>query len=162
MIRSTAKKSTGTKFGYMSLSSKYITAGDWESGNYAKMKASSFDVVSEENVKTNIASTESVLDLFSAESSQIYSYNLKKTVITETEEGSDGDVSTDGDGVIIEEQVEETTSYGFVIGDGYAVPEQVLNKDGNAINLYSMAALTWKAVQELYLKIKALEETING
>lgn len=124
--------------------------------------ASGYVVNSTESIKTNIASTESVLDLFSAESSQIYSYNLKKTVITETEEGSGGDVSTDGDGVIIEEQVEETTSYGFVIGDGYAVPEQVLNKDGNAINLYSMAALTWKAVQELYLKIKALEENANA
>lgn len=162
MIRSTVKYNSGFKFGYMSLSNNYLTVGDWESGNYAKMKASSFDVVSEEDVKTNIASMESVLDLFSAESSQIYSYNLKKTVITETEEGSGGDVSTDGDGVIIEEQVEETTSYGFVIGDGYAVPEQVLNKDGNAINLYSMAALTWKAVQELYLKIKALEGNANA
>lgn len=131
----------------------------WYRGN---MNVNGVDVSSTESIKTNIASTESVLDLFSAESSQIYSYNLKKTVITETEEGSGGDVSTDGDGVIIEEQVEENTSYGFVIGDGYAVPEQVLNKDGNAINLYSMAALTWKAVQELYLKIKALEENANA
>ena len=131
----------------------------WYRGN---MNVNGVDVSSTESIKTNIASTESVLDLFSAESSQIYSYNLKKTVITETEEGSGGDVSTDGDGVIIEEQVEETTSYGFVIGDGYAVPEQVLNKDGNAINLYSMAALTWKAVQELYLKIKALEGNANA
>ena len=162
MIRSTAKKSTGTKFGYMSLSSSYITAGDWESGNYAKMKATAFDVVSVDEVKTNITASGSALGLFEPENSQIYSYNLKKTVTTPVEGGGDGDVSVDGEGFEITEEVEETTSYGFVIGDGYAVPEQVLNKEGNAISLYSMAALTWKAAQELYLKIKALEETING
>lgn len=149
------KVSDGSSFTPLEFAANKI----WYRGN---MNVNGVDVSSTESIKTNIASTDSVLDLFSAESSQIYSYNLKKTVITETEEGSGGDVSTDGDGVIIEEQVEETTSYGFVIGDGYAVPEQVLNKDGNAINLYSMAALTWKAVQELYLKIKALEGNTNA
>ena len=162
MIRSTVKYSTGTKFGYMSLSNNYITAGDWESGNYAKMKAASFDVVSVDEVKTNITEAGSALGLFEPENSQIYSYNLKKTVTTPVEGGGDGDVSTDGEGFEITEDVEETTSYGFVIGDGYAVPEQVLNKDGNAINLYSMAALTWKAVQELNSKIKQLEGKVNA
>ena len=117
---------------------------------------------STESIKTNITAADSVLGLFEPKNSQIYSYNLKKTVTTPVEGGGDGDVSVDGEGFEITEEVEETTSYGFVIGDGYAVPEQVLNKEGNAISLYSMAALTWKAVQELYLKIKALEETING
>lgn len=162
MIRSTVKYSTGTKFGYMSLSNNYITAGDWESGNYAKMKAASFDVVSVDEVKTNITEAGSALGLFEPENSQIYSYNLKKTVTTPVEGGGDGDVSLDGEGFEITEEVEETASYGFVIGDGYAVPEQVLNKEGNAISLYSMAALTWKAVQELNSKIKQLEEKVNA
>ena len=118
---------------------------------------------STEDIKANITATDSVLSLFKPENSGIYSYNLKKTKAVEPEINSDdGILNFDSSGSEVVEEVENTTSYGFVIGDGYAVPSEVLAPNGKAINLYSMAALTWKAVQELYLKVKALEEQINA
>lgn len=132
---------------------------------------SGIEVTSVEDIKTNISTTNSLLSLFKPENSQIYSYNLKKTPTTEsnTTSSSDGDLSFDSSETINLEEAEETTSYGFVIGEGYTVPSEVLAPDGKAINLYSMASINWKATQELYAalldaqnRITELENQLNN
>ena len=123
------------------------------------------------DIKTNISTANSMLSLFEPENSQIYSYNLKKTPTTEssTTSSSDGDLSLDSSETINLEEAEETTSYGFVIGEGYTVPTEVLAPDGKAVNLYSMASINWKATQELYAalldaqnRITELENQLNN
>jgi flagellar basal body rod protein FlgG len=47
---------------------------------------------------------------------------------------------------------------GFVIGDGYdPPPECVLAEDGNGVNLYAMASVCWRGLQELLARVNALE-----
>lgn len=132
---------------------------------------SGIEVTSVEDIKTNISTTNSLLSLFKPENSQIYSYNLKKTPTTEssTTSSSDGDLSFDSSETINLEEAEETTSYGFVIGEGYTVPTEVLAPNGKAINLYSMTSINWKATQELYAalldaqnRITELENQLNN
>ena len=52
-------------------------------------------------------------------------------------------------------EVSEHTSTGFVIGR--ETPDAVLSEDGEHIDLYAMAALNWRATQELLEKIEQLE-----
>ena len=47
-------------------------------------------------------------------------------------------------------------SIGFVIGR--ETPDAVLSEDGAHIDLYAMAALNWRATQELLERIERLEE----
>ena len=54
-------------------------------------------------------------------------------------------------------------------GGNYKIAPKVLTHDKDAIDLYSMAGMSWKAIQELYdiiklqeQKIKELEERLNG
>lgn len=50
---------------------------------------------------------------------------------------------------------------GFVIGDGYNVPPEVIAKDENGddvgINLYSMCSILWQAVKELTAEVEQLK-----
>ncbi|MCL2300546.1 MAG: hypothetical protein FWC27_10430 [Firmicutes bacterium] len=47
---------------------------------------------------------------------------------------------------------------GFVIGEGYDPPPAcVLAEDGNSVNLYAMASLCWRGLQELLVRVDALE-----
>jgi hypothetical protein len=59
------------------------------------------------------------------------------------------------------EQLAPVTSrqyMGFVIGDGYtAPPDCVLSEAGDAVNIYSMAAVCWRGIQELAARVTALE-----
>ncbi|MBU5594921.1 phage tail protein [Amphibacillus sp. MSJ-3] len=43
--------------------------------------------------------------------------------------------------------------YGFVIGDGYRTPEEVISESGSGISNYSHRSLNTKAIQELDLKV---------
>lgn len=125
-----------------------ITKGNW--------------IESTEDVKTNISSAPSTLSLFSSENSAIYSYNYIKTPEpsepAQSAEPSDG-FSLDSSEVI-DIEAENETCYGFVIGEGYSTPPEVLSEDGKHINLYSMASINWKATQELLEKITALENEV--
>ncbi len=111
------------------------------------------DVSSTENIKKNISRTNTVLSLFDKNNSEIYSYNL-------INEKRETEISSDEFGTMsVPEEtfdIEKNVSYGFVIGEGYVVPPEVLAPDGQHINLYSMASLNWKATQELY------EELLNA
>lgn len=51
--------------------------------------------------------------------------------------------------------------YGLVIGDGYNTPDEILSSDRKGINLYDMVSITWKAVQELNIKVNYLEQQLT-
>ena len=77
--------------------------------------------------------------------SDIYSYNLKS------------------------EKDSDNKHIGFVIGDKYRTPKEIINNEGNAIELYSAIGMLWKGMQEqqkiieeLQNKIKEMEEKIDG
>lgn len=130
-----------------------------------KVLVAKIEASSTQEVKTNISETQSVLDLFEPVNSTIYSYNYIPESTADS--SSDGELSADS---VDEIELEDNdTCYGFVIGDGYAVPDEVISASGDSINLYSMASINWKATQELYAalmntqkKISELENQING
>ena len=130
------------------------------------MYAPAFQVNSTESVKTNISEAGSALDAI--RNSRIYTYNLISEIpdaIPFASEEPEEDV-----GVVIAQAEEETlnsapspvisdhTSTGFVIGR--ETPDAVLSEDGEHIDLYAMAALNWRATQELLERIEQLEERL--
>ena len=132
------------------------------------MYAPKFVVNSVENLKTNISEAGSVLD--AVRNSRIYTYNL----ISETPYAisfASEETETEDDGVVVAQSEEETlngasapvvsehTSTGFVIGR--ETPNAVLSEDGEHIDLYAMAALNWRATQELLERIEQLEQRIT-
>lgn len=105
--------------------------------------------------KTNIQGSLTVLPLFESSKSQIYSYDFLAE--PRSNEASLNTASVSESNIASEES---NKTFGFVIGDGYNTPTEVLSSDGKHISLYSMAAITWKAVQELLEKNKTLESKI--
>lgn len=105
--------------------------------------------------KTNIQGSSTVLPLFESSKSQIYSYDFLAEPCSSEASLNTASVSESN---IASEKSNKT--FGFVIGDGYNTPPEVLSSDGKHISLYSMAAITWKAVQELLEKNKTLESKI--
>lgn len=105
----------------------------------------SIAVQSEESVKTNISAASSVLD--KVRNTGIYAYNYKTDINESNDEsGTSSDIGLNSNSLDISEQ---STHYGLVIGDGYNTPEEVISSDGKHVDLYSMIALAWKAIQEL-------------
>jgi len=52
---------------------------------------------------------------------------------------------------------------GFVIGEGYDPPPAcVLAEDGRGVNLYAMASVCWRGLQELSEKVTLLERRISA
>lgn len=94
---------------------------------------------SKESVKKNIEEyKENALEIVN--NSKIYDYNFK-----------------------FEKDIDKKHK-GFVIGDlggNYATPEQVISKNGQGIDTYTMTSILWKAVQELNEKVEKLEEIIR-
>lgn len=86
-----------------------------------------------ESIKKNISKfTKNATNIIN--NSDIYEYNLK----------SDEDT--------------DKKLIGFVIGDNYKTPNEVISKDGQAVGLYSAIGILWKAVQEMSQEIKQLKE----
>lgn len=50
---------------------------------------------------------------------------------------------------------------GFVIGENYKTPDEVIDKNGQAISLYSAIGILWKAVQELSVRVEQLEKEVH-
>lgn len=48
--------------------------------------------------------------------------------------------------------------YGFVIGEKYKTPKEVIANSGEGIDIYSMCSILWKAVQEQQKQIEELKE----
>lgn len=85
-----------------------------------------------ESIKKNITKLEkNATDIIN--NSDIYEYNLK--------------ADEDNDKKLI----------GFVIGEKYRTPKEVISKNGDSIELYSAIGILWKAVQELTQEIKQLK-----
>lgn len=86
-----------------------------------------------ESIKKNISKfTKSATNIIN--NSDIYEYNLKS------------DKNTD------------KKMIGFVIGDNYKTPSEVISKEGQAVELYSTIGILWKAVQELSARVEQLEK----
>ena len=86
-----------------------------------------------ESIKKNISKfTKNSTDIIN--NSDIYEYNLK----------SDEDT--------------DKKMIGFVIGDKYRTPNEVIDKEGRAVELYSAIGILWKAVQELSARVEQLEK----
>ncbi len=49
---------------------------------------------------------------------------------------------------------------GFVIGKNYKTPDEVISKEGQAVELYSAIGILWKGFQEQQKKIETLEQKI--
>ena len=91
---------------------------------------------SSEKIKKNITKlTKNATEIIN--NSDIYEYNLK------TDEDTDRKL------------------IGFVIGDKYRTPDEVLSKDGEAVRLYSITGILWKAVQELSARVEQLEKEVQ-
>jgi len=84
-----------------------------------------------ESIKKNIEKFENGLDR--VKNSEIYTYNLKS------------------------EQDTDKKHVGFIIGEKYKTPQEVIAKTGDGIDTYSMISILWKAVQELSNEIKELK-----
>lgn len=50
---------------------------------------------------------------------------------------------------------------GFVIGENYKTPDEVIDKNGQAVSLYSAIGILWKAVQELSARVEELEKEVQ-
>ena len=89
-----------------------------------------------ESIKKNISKfTKNATDIIN--NSDIYEYNLK----------SDKD--------------EDEKLIGFVIGNNYKTPNEVIDKNGQAVSLYSAIGILWKGFQERQAKINKLEEIVE-
>ena len=86
-----------------------------------------------ESIKKNISKFDkNATDIIS--NSDIYEYNLK----------SDADT--------------DKKMIGFIIGDKYKTPDEVIDKEGQAVSLYSAIGILWKGFQEREEIIKQLKE----
>lgn len=88
-----------------------------------------------ESIKKNFEEVENATSI--VKNSEVYKYNLK------TEEDTD------------------KKHYGFVIGENYNTPDEVISKTGDGIDTYSMCSILWKAVQEQQEQIETLQQEIN-
>lgn len=93
------------------------------------IKCQSYQNYSLESIKKNISKYDDNA-LKTILNSDIYKYNLK------TEKDAD------------------KKHIGFVIGNNYKTPKEVINNEGNAIDLYSCIGILWKAMQELSNKVE--------
>lgn len=51
--------------------------------------------------------------------------------------------------------------YGFVIGEEYKTPDEVLSKDKKAINIDNIAAIAWRGIQQIIEKLNSIEQKIK-
>lgn len=101
--------------------------------NLKYMEMSQFSL---EKLKKNIEKLKiNVLDVI--RNSEIYQYNLKT------------------------EKDEDKKHIGFVIGKKYKTPLEVLSKEETGIDIYSMSAIEWKAIQELSQQVQELQNKLK-
>lgn len=92
-----------------------------------------FNTSSLEEYKKNISLfEENALDI--VKNAEIYTYNYKV------------------------EEDDEHKHIGFVIGEKYKTPKQLIGETGDSIESYSMSSIMWKALQELIDKVEKMEE----
>ena len=111
------------------------------SGGYAQLKGNHCDAFAFNNVsladkKKNF---EKMLDAIEiVRNGDIYKYNWKT------------------------EKDEHKKHIGFVIGENYNTPEEVINENRTGIDTYAMISVLWQAVKEQQEEIESLKEMINN
>ena len=104
--------------------------------NYNGITTPKLTQTSLESIKKNISKFDkNATDIIN--NSDIYEYNLK----------SDKD--------------EDKKMIGFIIGDKYKTPDEVIDKNGQAVSLYSAIGILWRGFQERQAKIDKLEERVE-
>lgn len=102
-------------------------------------KASSFDNLSlaeeKDEIKLFVEDVENII-----QNTDVYNYKYKHDL----EEGID------------------IERIGFIIGDGYNTYSGIMNKDKNAIDLYSCIGVLWKSQQKIYKELTKLKEKIQS
>ena len=102
-------------------------------------KASSFDNISlaeeKDDIKLFVEDVENII-----QNTDVYSYKYKHDV----EEGIDNE------------------KIGFVIGDEYNTYDGIMNKDHNAIDLYSCIGVLWKSQQKIYKELANIKENMQS
>ncbi|SNT42266.1 phage minor structural protein, N-terminal region [Bacillus sp. OK838] len=107
-------------------------------GIFRPVEAGGFENSSLESLKQDIDEwKESALGIIKNHS--IYQYHLKSDIQNS----------------IIKEK------YGFVIGESYDTPVEVLSASGQAIDQYAMASVEWKAIQEVSTVLDIHDDDIN-
>lgn len=115
--------------------------GSWDTRegthiDYKEITTPKLTQTSLESIKKNISKfTENATGIIN--NADIYEYNLK----------SDKDT--------------DKKLIGFIIGDKYRTPNEVISKEGQAIELYSAIGILWKAVQELSARVEQLEKEVQ-
>ena len=127
--------------GYILLNDALNTTNISLNAEDGEVKCIKLNQTSLESIKKNISHyNENALETIL--NSDIYTYNLKS------------------------EKDTDKKHIGFVIGDKYKTPKEVMNNEGNAIELYSAIGILWKGMQEQQKKIEELEnklkEVTNG
>lgn len=101
-----------------------------------KLTCPNIDQSSLESIKKNISKfTKNATDIIN--NSDIYEYNLK----------SDKDT--------------DKKLIGFIIGENYKTPAEVIDKNEQAVSLYSTIGILWKGFQEQQAKVEKLEERVE-
>lgn len=103
---------------------------------YGDIYANAYNNNSKEEIKKNIEKfEENAIELL--KNSEIYTFNYK------TENDTD------------------KKHIGFIIGDKYNTPNEIIANNNEGIDIYSMVSILWKSVQEQQEKIDMLENKIK-
>lgn len=113
--------------------SQYTIVRSGQIETTGKMIAEAFNPRSTVEIKENIKKfNNNALNIIN--NSNIYSFNYKNN--------------------------KKNNTIGLIIGEGYNTPKEVISNN-EAINMYSMNSLAWKAIQELSEKVTDLEKQIK-
>lgn len=104
-------------------------------GSDGTITAKNFNNSSLESLKKNIEELGDTIDIIA--NSKVYKFNYK------TEDDND------------------KKHVGFVIGENYNTPSEIIDDGGKGINLYTMASIEWKALQKCIIMLKDLEKRIS-
>lgn len=102
-------------------------------GETGEISGKNFNNTSLEETKKNIKKFKNNM-LETIKNAELYEYNYKT------------------------EKDEDKKHIGFVIGKNYKTPSEAVSNNGQAIDIYTMCSLLWKAVQELTEKVEKLEQ----
>jgi hypothetical protein len=103
---------------------------------FKNLRYDSIAAYSLEKIKKNFSKFDNGLKLI--KESEIFSYNLK------------------------DENDSDRKHIGLVIGDNYKTPKEILTNDNQAVDIYSMISVTWKAIQEQQEIIEKLQNEIKN
>ena len=118
-------------FNFLTQSSKFNIYAD-DTYAFGTIHAQAYNYDSLERLKKNISKfNKSAIDI--VKQTELYSFNYK----TESDE--------------------HKKHIGFVIGDKYKTPQEVIAQSGDGIDSYTMTSILWKAVQELTEEIEKLK-----